>query len=86
MWFFNKSYSQLPGGTSAPIRTTPKTYFLWLWKSKLVKYILLMYITFSILLPIIQLVKYTFGYGVHLPEKLERQPTRPIYRTYGKVF
>lgn len=74
MWWFNKSCSQLPG----------TTYVLWLLKSKLVRYILFIYMAFSILFSITQLVKYTFGnYGIYSSEFLENQP---IFRTYGKVY
>ncbi|GES75852.1 glycosyltransferase family 49 protein [Rhizophagus clarus] len=70
MWWFNKSCSQLPG----------TTYVLRLLKSKLVKYILCIYMAFSILFSITQLVKYTFGnYGIYSSELLENQP---IFRTY----
>ncbi|CAG8546136.1 7373_t:CDS:2 [Funneliformis mosseae] len=82
MSLFNLSYSKLPGGTSAPSRS-PKTYFLWFWKSKLAKYILLLYMAFSIIFSITQLAKYTFGNnGISLSETSGHQPTEPIFRTY----
>ncbi|RHZ76907.1 hypothetical protein Glove_187g99 [Diversispora epigaea] len=57
MWPLNKSQSN---NSLSPQFSFLRTYFLWLWKSKILRYILVIYIGFSIVFSLTQLAKYTF--------------------------
>lgn len=80
MWFLNKPHSPI---TTPSQLSLVRAYFSWLWKSRIFKYAVIIYVGFSIVFSSTHLVKQTFE-GTESEKYLGIETMlKPVLRTYG---